>query len=106
MAGARNDAGKGRLVLCGGGCRRLLGGDLTGGERSDGEVGFVRVWVKTLSFTVSAEDSDYNPAEDEPRGRQLRLQRPTPSTPRPRRRSGRPRKLPRLETVDLYDGKA
>lgn len=50
------------------------------------------------------EDSDYNPAEDEPRGRQLRLQRPTPSTPRPRRRPGRPRKLPRLETSDLHDG--
>uniref|UniRef100_A0A2K6GQ30 Zinc finger protein 335 n=1 Tax=Propithecus coquereli TaxID=379532 RepID=A0A2K6GQ30_PROCO len=50
------------------------------------------------------EDSDYNPAEDEPRGRQLRLQRPTPSTPRPRRRPGRPRKLPRLETSDFPDG--
>uniref|UniRef100_A0A452VME5 Zinc finger protein 335 n=1 Tax=Ursus maritimus TaxID=29073 RepID=A0A452VME5_URSMA len=50
------------------------------------------------------EDSDYNPAEDEPRGRQLRPQRPTPSTPRPRRRPGRPRKLPRLETSDLPDG--
>ncbi|XP_050999752.1 zinc finger protein 335 isoform X3 [Acomys russatus] len=50
------------------------------------------------------EDSDYNPAEDEPRGRQLRLQRPTPSTPRLRRRPGRPRKLPRLETSDLHDG--
>ncbi|XP_023367715.1 zinc finger protein 335 isoform X2 [Otolemur garnettii] len=50
------------------------------------------------------EDSDYNPAEDEPRGRQLRLQRPTPSTPRPRRRPGRPRKLPCLETSDLPDG--
>ncbi|XP_028355222.1 zinc finger protein 335 isoform X5 [Physeter macrocephalus] len=49
------------------------------------------------------EDSDYNPAEDEPRGRQLRPQRPTPSTPRPRRRPGRPRKLPRLETSDLLD---
>ncbi|XP_014642894.1 PREDICTED: zinc finger protein 335 isoform X1 [Ceratotherium simum simum] len=50
------------------------------------------------------EDSDYNPAEDEPRGRQLRPQRPTPSTPRPRRRPGRPRKLPRLETLDVPDG--
>ncbi|XP_006881802.1 PREDICTED: zinc finger protein 335 [Elephantulus edwardii] len=50
------------------------------------------------------EDSDYNPAEDEPRGRQLRPQRPMPSTPRPRRRPGRPRKLPRLETSDLPDG--
>ncbi|XP_029412788.1 zinc finger protein 335 isoform X3 [Nannospalax galili] len=50
------------------------------------------------------EDSDYNPAEDEPRGRQLRLQRPTPSTPRPRRRPGRPRKMPRLEASDLPDG--
>ncbi|XP_015452526.1 zinc finger protein 335 isoform X4 [Pteropus alecto] len=49
------------------------------------------------------EDSDYNPAEDEPRGRQLRPQRPTPSTLRPRRRPGRPRKLPCLET-DLPDG--
>ncbi|XP_007936552.1 zinc finger protein 335 [Orycteropus afer afer] len=50
------------------------------------------------------EDSDYNPAEDEPRGRQLRPQRPTPSTPRPRRRPGRPRKLACLETSDLTDG--
>ncbi|XP_077023907.1 zinc finger protein 335 isoform X2 [Tamandua tetradactyla] len=50
------------------------------------------------------EDSDYNPAEDEPRGRQLRPPRPAPSTPRPRRRPGRPRKLPRLETSDLPDG--
>ncbi|KAG8519605.1 Zinc finger protein 335 [Galemys pyrenaicus] len=52
------------------------------------------------------EDSDYNPAEDEPRARQLRPQRPAPSTPRPRRRPGRPRKLPRLETSDLRDGVA
>ncbi|XP_017508915.3 zinc finger protein 335 isoform X2 [Manis javanica] len=50
------------------------------------------------------EDSDYNPAEDEPRGRQLRPQRPAPSTLRPRRRPGRPRKLPRLEASDLPDG--
>ncbi|XP_045151509.1 zinc finger protein 335 isoform X1 [Echinops telfairi] len=50
------------------------------------------------------EDSDYNPAEDEPRGgRQLRPQRPAPSTPRPRRKPGRPRKLPRLETSDFPD---
>lgn len=51
------------------------------------------------------EDSDYNPAEDEPRGRQLRPQRPTPSsTPRPRRRPGRPRKVPQLEASDLPNG--
>ncbi|KAM8775942.1 zinc finger protein 335 isoform 2-T2 [Rhynchonycteris naso] len=50
------------------------------------------------------EDSDYNPAEDEPRGRQLRPQRPTPSTLRPRRRPGRPRKLPCLEPSYLTDG--
>ncbi|XP_012583666.1 PREDICTED: zinc finger protein 335 isoform X2 [Condylura cristata] len=50
------------------------------------------------------EDSDYNPAEDEPRGRQLRPQRPAPSTPRLRRRPGRPRKLPCLDTSDLPDG--
>ncbi|XP_040837325.1 zinc finger protein 335 isoform X3 [Ochotona curzoniae] len=50
------------------------------------------------------EDSDYNPAEDEPRGRQLRPQRPAPSTPRARRRPGRPRKVRRVETSDLPDG--
>ncbi|XP_045430341.1 zinc finger protein 335 isoform X16 [Pipistrellus kuhlii] len=50
------------------------------------------------------EDSDYNPAEDEPRGRQLRPQRPTPSTLRSRRRPGRPRKLPCLEPSDLPEG--
>ncbi|KAM6404305.1 zinc finger protein 335 isoform 2-T2 [Rhynochetos jubatus] len=44
------------------------------------------------------EDSDYNPAEDEPRGRQPKYGRtvPTSSEERPRRRLGRPRKLPRL----------
>ncbi|NXG51666.1 ZN335 protein, partial [Psilopogon haemacephalus] len=47
----------------------------------------------------STEDSDYNPAEDEPRGRQPKYSRsiPTSSEERPRRRPGRPRKLPRLE---------
>ncbi|XP_071615584.1 zinc finger protein 335 isoform X2 [Heliangelus exortis] len=45
------------------------------------------------------EDSDYNPAEDEPRGRLPKLSRtvPTSSEERPRRRPGRPRKAPRLE---------
>ncbi|NWS12362.1 ZN335 protein, partial [Pachyramphus minor] len=48
-----------------------------------------------------AEDSDYNPAEDEPRGRQPKYGRivPTSSEERPRRRPGRPRKLPRLENM-------
>ncbi|XP_055977195.1 zinc finger protein 335 [Sorex fumeus] len=50
------------------------------------------------------EDSDYNPAEDEPRSRQLRPPRPAPSTARPRRRPGRPRKLPRLDPADLPQG--
>lgn len=71
--------------------------------RVSGLKGQVQHWCPP-SVSVPAEDSDYNPAEDEPRGRQLRPQRPTPSTPRPRRRPGRPRKLPRLETLDLPDG--
>ncbi|NXS53092.1 ZN335 protein, partial [Brachypteracias leptosomus] len=47
------------------------------------------------------EDSDYNPAEDEPRGRQPKYNRtvPTSSEERPRRRPGRPRKFPRLEDM-------
>ncbi|NXY13185.1 ZN335 protein, partial [Atrichornis clamosus] len=47
------------------------------------------------------EDSDYNPAEDEPRGRQPKYGRtvPTSSEERPRRRPGRPRKLLRLEDM-------
>ncbi|NWU67059.1 ZN335 protein, partial [Pterocles burchelli] len=47
------------------------------------------------------EDSDYNPAEDEPRGRQPKFGRtvPTSSEERPRRRPGRPRKLPQLEDM-------
>ncbi|NWR82889.1 ZN335 protein, partial [Furnarius figulus] len=54
------------------------------------------------------EDSDYNPAEDEPRGRQPKYGRtvPTSSEERPRRRPGRPRKLPRLEDMpqDMPEG--
>ncbi|XP_009992332.1 PREDICTED: zinc finger protein 335 [Chaetura pelagica] len=54
------------------------------------------------------EDSDYNPAEDEPRGRLPRLSCtvPTSSEERPRRRPGRPRKCPRLEDVaqDMPEG--
>ncbi|XP_063152855.1 zinc finger protein 335 isoform X2 [Candoia aspera] len=44
-------------------------------------------------------DSDYNPAEDEPRGRLPKIGRPLPTSPeqRLRRRPGRPRKFPRLE---------
>ncbi|XP_026577568.1 zinc finger protein 335 [Pseudonaja textilis] len=45
-------------------------------------------------------DSDYNPAEDEPRGRPPRISRcPLPPSPKQglRRRPGRPRKFPRLE---------
>ncbi|NXJ80055.1 ZN335 protein, partial [Trogon melanurus] len=54
------------------------------------------------------EDSDYNPAEDEPRGRQPKYGRtvPTSSEERPRRRPGRPRKFPRLEDMpqDVPEG--
>ncbi|XP_042688423.1 zinc finger protein 335 isoform X2 [Centrocercus urophasianus] len=54
------------------------------------------------------EDSDYNPAEDEPRGRQPKNNRtvPTSSEERPRRRPGRPRKFPRLGDVpqDMHEG--
>ncbi|XP_030358466.1 zinc finger protein 335 isoform X2 [Strigops habroptila] len=54
------------------------------------------------------EDSDYNPAEDEPHGRQPKFSRsvPTSSEERPRRRPGRPRKCPRLEDVpqDVPEG--
>ncbi|NXK65167.1 ZN335 protein, partial [Sylvietta virens] len=54
------------------------------------------------------EDSDYNPAEDEPRGRLPKYGRtfPTSSEERPRRRPGRPRKLLRLENVsqDMPEG--
>ncbi|KAM8995457.1 zinc finger protein 335 isoform 2-T2 [Ara ararauna] len=56
----------------------------------------------------SEEDSDYNPAEDEPRGRQPKFSRsvPTSSEERLRRRLGRPRKCPRLEDVpqDVPEG--
>uniref|UniRef100_A0A8C0UXP8 Zinc finger protein 335 n=1 Tax=Cyanistes caeruleus TaxID=156563 RepID=A0A8C0UXP8_CYACU len=54
------------------------------------------------------EDSDYNPAEDEPRGRLPKYGRivPTSSEERPRRRPGRPRKLHRLENIsqDMPEG--
>ncbi|NXH33918.1 ZN335 protein, partial [Myiagra hebetior] len=54
------------------------------------------------------EDSDYNPAEDEPRVRQPKYGRtvPTSSEERPRRRPGRPRKLLRLEDTpqDMPEG--
>lgn len=54
------------------------------------------------------EDSDYNPAEDEPRSRQPKYSRtvPTSSEERPRRRPGRPRKFPRLEDAsqDVPEG--
>ncbi|NWR65679.1 ZN335 protein, partial [Bucorvus abyssinicus] len=47
------------------------------------------------------EDSDYNPAEDEPRGRQPKYSRsvPTSSEERLRRRPGRPRKFSHLEDM-------
>ncbi|XP_074867943.1 zinc finger protein 335 isoform X2 [Carettochelys insculpta] len=52
------------------------------------------------------EDSDYNPAEDEPRGRQPKHSRtvPTSSEERPRRRPGRPRKFPHLEVLPQPEG--
>uniref|UniRef100_A0A8C6Y3L9 Zinc finger protein 335 n=1 Tax=Naja naja TaxID=35670 RepID=A0A8C6Y3L9_NAJNA len=52
-------------------------------------------------------DSDYNPAEDEPRGRPPRISRPLPPSPKQglRRRPGRPRKFPRLEGPTQTEGK-
>lgn len=81
------------------GCRALPGEQ----DKGSGLKGWIQCWCPSF-LTVPTEDSDYNPAEDEPRGRQLRPQRPTPSTLRPRRRPGRPRKLPCLEMSDLPDG--
>lgn len=54
----------------------------------------------------SAVDSDYNPAEDEPRGRLPRISRPLPPSPKQglRRRPGRPRKFPRLEGPPRPEG--
>uniref|UniRef100_A0A8C7E458 Zinc finger protein 335 n=1 Tax=Naja naja TaxID=35670 RepID=A0A8C7E458_NAJNA len=51
-------------------------------------------------------DSDYNPAEDEPRGRPPRISRPLPPSPKQglRRRPGRPRKFPRLEGPTQTEG--
>lgn len=58
-------------------------------------------------FCPSAVDSDYNPAEDEPRGRLPRISRPLPPSPKQglRRRPGRPRKFPRLEGPPQPAGK-
>ncbi|KAM6112923.1 zinc finger protein 335 isoform 2-T2 [Pterocles gutturalis] len=54
------------------------------------------------------EDSDYNPAEDEPRGRQPKFGRTVPASgeERLRRRPGRPRKFPQLEDMpqDVPEG--
>ncbi|NWR43551.1 ZN335 protein, partial [Regulus satrapa] len=64
--------------------------------------------LRSLVFSQSdvlgclpAEDSDYNPAEDEPRGRVPKCGRPFPtsSEERPRRRPGSPRKPLRLENM-------
>ncbi|NXU96146.1 ZN335 protein, partial [Cettia cetti] len=64
--------------------------------------------VSDVLGPLPAEDSDYNPAEDEPRGRLPRYGRtvPTSSEERPRRRPGRPRKLLRLENMsqDMPEG--
>ncbi|XP_039198353.1 zinc finger protein 335 isoform X1 [Crotalus tigris] len=51
-------------------------------------------------------DSDYNPAEDEPRGRLPKIGCPLPSCPKQglRRRPGRPRKFPRLEGAPRPEG--
>ncbi|XP_015271992.1 PREDICTED: zinc finger protein 335 [Gekko japonicus] len=52
------------------------------------------------------DDSDYNPAEDEPRGRLPKPSRPLPSSSeeRLRRRPGRPRKFPRLASLPQTEG--
>ncbi|XP_032897525.1 zinc finger protein 335 isoform X2 [Amblyraja radiata] len=51
-------------------------------------------------------DSDYNPAEDETRGRQPNYSRnvTTSSSDRPRRRPGRPRKVLQTEAASGFDG--
>ncbi|XP_067904603.1 zinc finger protein 335-like [Heterodontus francisci] len=51
-------------------------------------------------------DSDYNPAEDETRGRQPNYNRnvTTSTSDRPRRRPGRPRKVLRTEAISGIDG--
>ncbi|XP_067856787.1 zinc finger protein 335-like [Heptranchias perlo] len=51
-------------------------------------------------------DSDYNPAEDETRGRQPNYNRnvTTSTSDRPRRRPGRPRKVLRTEALSGIDG--
>uniref|UniRef100_A0A8D2Q0I7 Zinc finger protein 335 n=1 Tax=Varanus komodoensis TaxID=61221 RepID=A0A8D2Q0I7_VARKO len=52
------------------------------------------------------DDSDYNPAEDETRGRLPKLSRPLPTSSEERqpRRRGRPRKFPRLEVPPQPEG--
>lgn len=85
-------------------------GRLRGGgewEKVRARTGGVRSGLSITSFLLSSpEDSDYNPAEDEPRSRQPRPQRPIPtsSAERPRRRPGRPRKLPRLDLPTPPEG--
>ncbi|XP_058846679.1 zinc finger protein 335-like isoform X6 [Acipenser ruthenus] len=64
-----------------------------GGEQAEEEEDDI---VDAGAIDDPEDDSDYNPAEDEPRGRQPSLPRsaPTSSLERPRRRVVRPRKFP------------
>ncbi|NXI98167.1 ZN335 protein, partial [Psophia crepitans] len=82
---------KGRLRK--GGCAPKTAEEETAEEEEDDDI------MDAGAIDDPEEDSDYNPAEDEPRGRQPKYSRtvPTSSEERPRRRPGRPRKFPRLE---------